>query len=185
MIVIVIFSGALASLPTPPPPPPSPPSASRSYIMASPIQNPRTSEFPDPFYPDHWGPFFIHDIFPIDQNLCALDVEYYQICTVFPESPIPIYLGFDDFAPVWPIDPEMSEHAIRRRDRIRATATFRALVRVKSIEHLVPEGIEKLRNVGADVSETICREGELVVAVMGAYSTHPLYYRESRFPENM
>ncbi|KAG8744288.1 hypothetical protein FRC10_010451 [Ceratobasidium sp. 414] len=137
----------------------------------------RTQEFPDDFYPDHWGTFPIHDIFPIDKHLRPLDVEYYQICLTTPKYPdYPILLGFDDFAPVWPVDPEMPEKAIQRRDKFRGMAEFRALVRVRKVKHLTPGGVERLRDAGADVSEAACREGCLVVAVTGKFRNFPLYY---------
>ncbi|KAG8686992.1 hypothetical protein FRC08_012227, partial [Ceratobasidium sp. 394] len=137
----------------------------------------RTPEFPDDFYPDHWGTFPIHDVFPIDKQLRPLDVEYYQICLTTPKYPdYPIILGFDDFAPVWPIDPEMPEKAIQRRDKLRGLAEFRALVRVRKLKHLTPGGIELLKDAGADVSEAACREGCLVVAVTGKFRNYPLYY---------
>jgi hypothetical protein len=146
--------------------------------MNPPLLDLRTAEFPHAYYPDHWGPFPVHDIFPIEKKLGALDVRYYQICQVPPGHP-PIYLGFDDFAPVWPIDPDMTDKAIQRRDKFRSYATFRALVRVRKMKHLLPEGIEMLRDAGADVSEAACKEGALVVAVTGAYKNYPIYHRKS------
>ncbi|KAG9086914.1 hypothetical protein FRC06_002817, partial [Ceratobasidium sp. 370] len=141
----------------------------------------RTPEFPDDFYPDHWGTFPIHDVFPIDKQLRPLDVEYYQICLTTPKYPdYPIILGFDDFAPVWPVDPEMPEKTIQRRDKLRGLAEFRALVRVRKLKHLTPGGVELLRDAGADVSEAACREGCLVVAVTGKFRNYPLYYPDRK-----
>ncbi|QRV78635.1 hypothetical protein RhiJN_06650 [Ceratobasidium sp. AG-Ba] len=144
--------------------------------MKPPERELRTNEFPYAYFPDHWGPFPIHDIFPIDKQLKPLDVEFFYICTTPSKSTDPIFLGFDDFAPVWPMDPELSEKAIKRRDKFRERAELRALVRVKKMKHLTTEGIERLRDAGADLSETACREGSLVVAVTGKYNNYPIYY---------
>ncbi|KAG9126317.1 hypothetical protein FRC07_003916 [Ceratobasidium sp. 392] len=148
--------------------------------MKPPETDLRTPEFPYKYFPDHWGPFPIHDIFPIEKHLRPLDVEYFYICITTQLNPHPIFVGFDDFAPVWPLDPEMDEKAIKRRDKLRDLAEFRALVRVKKMKHLTAGGIERLREAGADVSEAACREGYLVVAVTGKYKNYPLYYPDRR-----
>lgn len=138
----------------------------------------RTAEFPFEFYPDHWGIFPIHEIFPLQKSLPALDVEHYQICVTPSVSQRTTYLGFDDFAPEWPIDPDMSARLRKRRDKIRGAAKFRALVRVKRVKDLLPEGIERLRDAGADVSDAACKERALVVAITGDYHNFPMYKRK-------
>lgn len=138
----------------------------------------RTAEFPFDFYPDHWGTFPIHEIFSLDKSSSALDVEHYQICVTPVVSQRTAYLGFDDFAPEWPVDADISSKLRKRRDMIRGAAKFRALVRVKRVKDLLPEGIERLRDAGADVSDTACKKRTLVVAITGDYHNFPMYNRK-------
>ncbi|KAG8723041.1 hypothetical protein FRC09_004982 [Ceratobasidium sp. 395] len=139
----------------------------------------RTAEFPYAYYPDHWGLFPVHDIFPIDEQLHPLVVEHYYICLSTPRNPHPILLGFDDFAPVRPFDSQMSGSAIARRDKLRDSAEARALVRVRKLKHLTSHGIKRLQDVGADVSDAACKKGHLVVGVTGKYNNDPLYYPQN------
>ncbi|KAG8695284.1 hypothetical protein FRC09_009258, partial [Ceratobasidium sp. 395] len=148
--------------------------------MKPPEAEMRTDAFPYDYYPDHWGPFPIHEIFPIEKPLRALEVEHYYICLTTPRNPHPIFVGFDDFASVWPVDPDLPEEAIARREKLRGSAEFRALVRVRKLKHLTAEGIERLRDAGADVSEAACREGCLVVAIKGKYWNFPEYFPDRK-----
>jgi hypothetical protein len=140
----------------------------------------RTPHYPHRCYPDHWGPFEFHTIFPLSRELRPLEVEHYQICFVVPDTEVIYYLGFDDFAPGWPAERELSPSAQKRRDKIRKMAQWRALVKVKKVKDLLTEGVERLRDAGADVSDEACDYEEgLWVAVYGRYQNYPIYTRES------
>ncbi|CAE6488976.1 unnamed protein product [Rhizoctonia solani] len=136
----------------------------------------RTPHFPSDKYPDHWGPFELHTMVPYSRSLKPLEVEHYQIVIEYKPANKAIVVGFDDFAPAWPMDrdEDLSRKAKRRRDKYREMAQFRALVKIKKVKHLSPEGIERLRDAGADVSEEACRQG-LWIAVYGQYDNFPMY----------
>ncbi|KDN44665.1 hypothetical protein RSAG8_05430, partial [Rhizoctonia solani AG-8 WAC10335] len=135
-----------------------------------------TPHFPSDKYPEHWGPFELHTMVPYDRGLKALEVTNYQIVIEYKPANSLVVVGFDDFAPAWPMDrdAELSHKAIRRRDKYREMAQFRALVKIQKVKHLSAEGIEQLRDAGADVSEEACRQG-LWIAVYGKYDNYPNY----------
>ncbi|CAE6472565.1 hypothetical protein ACGC1H_005890 [Rhizoctonia solani] len=137
----------------------------------------RTPHFPSDKYPEHWGPFELHTMVPYDRGLQTLEVTNYQIVIEYKPANKSVVVGFDDFAPAWPIDrdEELSPKAIRRREKYREMAQFRALVKIKKVSHLSAQGIEQLRNAGADVSEEACRQG-LWIAVYGKYDNYPSYH---------
>ncbi|KAH7337967.1 hypothetical protein B0J17DRAFT_768194 [Rhizoctonia solani] len=136
----------------------------------------RTPHFPSGKYPDHWGPFELHTVVPYGRSLKALEVEHYQIVIEYKPANKSVVVGFDDFAPAWPMDRDgdLSPTAKKRRNKYREMAQFRALVKIKKVKHLSAEGIERLRSAGADVSEEACRQG-LWIAVYGKYNNLPMY----------
>ncbi|CUA67989.1 Putative NAD(+)--arginine ADP-ribosyltransferase Mav [Rhizoctonia solani] len=111
---------------------------------------------------------------PYDPGLKALEVTSYQIVIVYEPANRSVIVGFDDFAPAWPTDDVLSREAIQRRDKYREMAQFRALVKIKKVKYLSAEGIERLRDAGADVSDEACRQG-LWIAVYGKYDNYPSY----------
>ncbi|CAE6428452.1 unnamed protein product [Rhizoctonia solani] len=137
----------------------------------------RTPHFPSDKYPEHWGPFELHTMVPYDRGLQALEVTNYQIVIEYKPANKVVVVGFDDFAPAWPTDrdDELSPKAIRRREKYREMAQFRALVKIKKVSHLSAQGIEQLQDAGADVSEEACRQG-LWIAVYGKYDNYPSYH---------
>ncbi|CAE7120766.1 unnamed protein product [Rhizoctonia solani] len=136
----------------------------------------RTPYFPSDKYPEHWGPFELHTMVPYDTGLSLrpLEVAHYQIVMEYKPTNKSIIVGFDDFAPAWPVDQAFSDKALQRRDRYREMAQFRALVQIKKLKYLSAEGVEQLRDAGADVSEEACRQG-LWIAVYGKYYNYPRY----------
>ncbi|KAG8693509.1 hypothetical protein FRC09_010459 [Ceratobasidium sp. 395] len=140
----------------------------------------RTDAFPYDYYPNHWGLFPFHEIFAMGEQLPPLEVEHYYICVTTLRNPHPIFLGFDDFAPVWPLDPELSDSIIARRDKLRDSADFRALVRVRKLADLTADGIKRLKDVGADLNEDTCQEGSLLVAITGKYKNLSMYHPDRK-----
>ncbi|CAE6505970.1 unnamed protein product [Rhizoctonia solani] len=136
----------------------------------------RTPHFPSEKYPEHWGPFDLHSMVPYGPGLPPLEVDHYQIIIEYKPANKSVVVGFDDFAPAWPMDrdEDLSPKAIKRRDKYREMAQFRALVKIKKVKHLSAEGIEQLRDAGADVSQEACRQG-LWIAVYGKYYNFPVY----------
>jgi hypothetical protein len=140
----------------------------------------RTPHYPHKCYPDHWGPYEFHTLFPLSCELRPLEVQHYQICFVVPDTKVTWYLGFDDFAPGWPAERELSPHAQKRREKIRKMTQWRALVHVKMVKDLSAEGVERLRDAGADINDEACDDKKgLWVAVYGQYQNHPIYTRGS------
>ncbi|CAE6431227.1 unnamed protein product [Rhizoctonia solani] len=136
----------------------------------------RTPHFPYDGYPDHWGPFELHTMVPYDASLRSIQVHQYQIVVNYKPANKEVVVGFDDFSPAWPKDPDdSSSKAIKRRDKYRAMAEFRALVKIEKLKYLSAEGREQLRDVGADVSEEACRQG-LWIAAYGKYNHYPMYW---------
>ncbi|KAG8794168.1 hypothetical protein FRC12_000348 [Ceratobasidium sp. 428] len=140
--------------------------------MKPPETDLRTDAFPHDYYPDHWGPFPIHQLFSMKNQLVPLKANHFYICAITPRNPHPAFLGFDDFMLAWPSDRDLPDDIITRRNKIRNSAEFRALVYVQHSKTLTADGIEQLKNAGADVSEAACREGRLVVAVTGKYENN-------------
>ncbi|KAJ1305449.1 hypothetical protein OPQ81_000459 [Rhizoctonia solani] len=136
----------------------------------------RTPHFASDKYPEHWGPFELHIMVPYGRGLPALEVTHYQIAIEYKPANKSVIVGFDDFAPAWPMDRDenLSPKAIKRRDKYREMAIFRALVKIKKVKHLSLEGVERLRDAGADVSEEACKQG-LWIAVYGKYYNFPIY----------
>ncbi|CAE6385805.1 unnamed protein product [Rhizoctonia solani] len=136
----------------------------------------RTPHFPHDVYPDHWGPFELHTMVPYDTKLRSVPVSYYQIVINYKPANKVVVVGFDDFSPAWPKDDDDPDSkAMKRREKYRAMAEFRALVKIEKLKHLSAEGKENLRNAGADVSEEACKQG-LWIAVYGKYSHLPMYH---------
>ncbi|KAF8747579.1 hypothetical protein RHS02_00111, partial [Rhizoctonia solani] len=136
----------------------------------------RTPHFPYDGYPDHWGPFELHTMVPYDASLRSVEVHQYQIVVNYKPANKVVVVGFDDFSPAWPKDnDDPNSKATQRRDKYRAMAEFRALVKIKKLKHLSAEGKEQLRDAGADVSEETCREG-LWIAVYGKYNHYPMFH---------
>ncbi|CAE6477951.1 unnamed protein product [Rhizoctonia solani] len=136
----------------------------------------RTPHFPSEKYPEHWGPFELHSMVPYSRGLPPLEVDHYQIIIDYKPANTSVVVGFDDFAPAWPMDrdEDLSPKAIKRRDKYRGMAQFRALVKIKKVNHLSAQGVEQLRDAGADVNEAACRQG-LWIAVYGKYYNLPVY----------
>ncbi|KAG8680679.1 hypothetical protein FRC11_002136, partial [Ceratobasidium sp. 423] len=89
----------------------------------------RTPHFPSEKYPEHWGPFELHSMVPYDRGLTSLEVNHYQIVIDYKPTNKSVVVGFDDFAPAWPMDRDEDPppQAIKRRDKYREMAQFRAL----------------------------------------------------------